>query len=54
MSVGRCIIDLSRKEITLDNQTTCDFCSNDWIGYVQVGDEFPWVCETHWDIYATK
>jgi hypothetical protein len=37
-----------------DSETTCNFCSKDWIGYVTMPDSsMPWVCETHWDIYST-
>ena len=38
-----------------DNETTCNFCPKDWIGYVTLPDNsMPWVCATHWDIYSTK
>ena len=33
---------------------TCDFCSNELIGYVQIEDNFPWVCEIHWEMYSKK
>jgi len=36
----------------MEEKTTCDFCSNEWIGYVQIGNDLPWVCETHWEMYA--
>lgn len=46
-------IDDSKQDV--DNETTCNFCSKDWIGYVTMPDNsMPWVCETHWDVYATK
>lgn len=38
-----------------DSETTCNFCSKDWVGYVTLPDSsMPWVCETHWDVYATE
>ena len=38
-----------------DNETTCNFCSKDWIGYVTMPDNsMPLVCKTHWDIYSTN
>lgn len=43
---------IKKGKTTMEKETTCDFCSKDFIGYVQIGNEFPWVCETHWDIYA--
>jgi len=43
---------IKEKEITLEDKDTCDFCSNEWVGFVRIDDQFPWVCETHWKIYA--
>jgi hypothetical protein len=41
-------------EQDVNNETTCNFCSKDWIGYVTLPDNsLPWVCETHWEVYAT-
>lgn len=38
----------------MEKDTTCDFCSNEWIGFLRIDDTLPWVCETHWEIYSKK
>ena len=46
---------IKETEQDVDDDTTCNFCSKDWIGYVTMPDNsMPWVCQTHWDIYSTK